>query len=616
MPHDGFHHPMNEPVVGIDLGTTNSSVATVEDGRPKVILSRLGKPLTPSMVGFLADGERVVGERARVLSEHDPQNVAYATKRFIGRRWSQALADAAKAVVPYPVLAGPNGECRIEVAGRVLPLTQVSAMILGELKLDAQAYFGKPVNKAVITVPANFDDGQRQATKEAATIAGFEVLRIVNEPTAAALAYGLSKGFEGRALVFDLGGGTFDVSILEIQQGVFEVKATGGDARLGGEDFDNRIAQWLLAQVPQPFRDPASKDKVSLQRLKIAAEKAKRELTTKDEAPISVTGIGDHITGRLTELDTVLTRAFFETLSEPLSRRCVEVCQAVMSDAQIAPRAVDALLLVGGMSRVPLVRRLVKDFFGRDPSPGVDPDLVVSLGAAVQANEVSGKSGTALLIDVATQSLGVGVLGGKVRKLVPKNTAIPTAAKEVFLPGHTGQTEARIVIYQGESEYCDENAKLGEVRLKDLKVVDRAMAPIEVSFELSTEGTLSVLATDMTRGVSEALRIEARPELPAGEVKKLAREQRDYAVGAGRKDAVDGAENFKRLLERGEKYVRLLQKSAEEAPSPDANAAVGAVKSLLDLGRAAFEAKNAESMADVTKRLTLLMGRSPTASTF
>jgi molecular chaperone DnaK len=595
---------MKEPVVGIDLGTTNSSVATVEEGKPKVIPNRSGSPLTPSMVGFMADGERVTGERARILGEHEPDAVAFATKRFIGRRWTEQLAMSAKDFVPYPVTGGPNGEVRIKVAGRVLPVTQISAIILGELRLDAQSYFGKPVSRCVITVPANFDDSQRQATKEAAAIAGFDVLRIVNEPTAAALAYGLSKGFQGRALVFDLGGGTFDVSILEIQQGVFEVKATGGDPHLGGEDFDNRIAQWLLAQLPDAYRELASKDKVSLQRLKLAAERAKRELTTQDESALSVSELGDTQAQRFTSLETALT----QTLSEPLSRRCLTVCEQVMKDAKMSPESVDALLLVGGMTRVPLVRRLAQEFFKRDAAPGVDQDLVVSLGAAIQADEIASKSGSALLIDVASHSLGVGVLGGKIRRLIGKNTSVPVTAKETFLPGHSGQTAARIAIYEGESEYCDESTKLGEVVLKDLKVIDRAKTPIDVSFDLSPEGTLSIRATDTTSGVTEALRIEARTELTPQEVERLTQEQGQYAAARSQQDAAQAVDGFRKLLEKGEKFALLLQKSAEENPSADASAAVGAVRSLLDLGKVALDARSNERMAEIGKRLSLLMG--------
>src|SRR5262245_13147282 len=340
---------MHEPVIGIDLGTTYSAVATMEEGRPRIIPNRAGLRLTPSMIAFTRAGERVVGEPAKLLLEEVPENVAFATKRFIGRRWSEALAKDAKQVVPYPLVAGPNGEVRVQIAGRVMPLPQISAMVLGELKLDAQVYFGRPVNKAVITVPANFDDGQRQATKEAAAIAGLEVLRIVNEPTAAAIAYGLQQRFEGRALVFDLGGGTFDVSILEVERGVYQVRATGGDPRLGGEDFDNAIAQWLLAQVPEGMRIPVAKDIISMQHLKVAAERAKRTLTDHEEAYISVVDLGDHLVAkRFTEVNTSLTRSFFEALSDPLFKRCMQVCEQVMKESQLTPGALDSILLVGG----------------------------------------------------------------------------------------------------------------------------------------------------------------------------------------------------------------------------------------------------------------------------
>src|SRR5512140_483374 len=377
---------MREPVIGIDLGTTYSAVATMEDGKPKIIPTRGGARLTPSMVGFTRAGDRVIGDQAKALAEELPQNVAWATKRFIGRRWSPELAAQAKYLVPYPLIAGPQGEIRIELAGQVMPLTQVSAMVLGELKLDAQAYFGRPVTKAVVTVPANFDDGQRQGTKEAAAIAGLDVLRIVNEPTAAAVAYGLTSSFQGRALVFDLGGGTFDVSILEVQNGVFEVKATGGDPQLGGEDYDARIVQWLVAQVPEDRREEILHDGVSMQRLKVAAERAKRELTASEEASIAISELGDPHRRPHVEINTALTRAFFEQLSEPLSRRCLDMVEQVMKDAGLDPKnpqAIDTVLLVGGMTRVPIVRRLVTEYFGKTPDTSVNPDEVVALGAAV-----------------------------------------------------------------------------------------------------------------------------------------------------------------------------------------------------------------------------------------
>ncbi|MHB8876144.1 MAG: Hsp70 family protein [Myxococcaceae bacterium] len=600
---------MREPFIGIDLGTTFSAVATVEDGRPHLIPNREGGRLTPSMVGFNQTGARVVGEQARVLASDLPENVAYATKRFLGRRFTPELAEEAKALVTYPLLGGPAGEVRIKLAGKVLPLSQVSAMVLGELKLDAEAHFGRPVTQAVITVPANFDDQQRSATKEAARIAGLEVLRIINEPTAAAVAYGLTSSFKGRALVFDLGGGTFDVSILEVEEGVFVVKATGGDSKLGGEDFDLRIVEWLLAQVDESFRPAVRADPVSMQRLKTAAESAKRVLTDRDEAFITVGELGDHVNGgRFTQVETALTRTFFHTLSEPLSRRCVDVCQKVMSAAALDPKSIDAVLLVGGMTRVPLVRWLVSDFFGKEPVAGVNPDEVVALGAAVHANELGVKGGTSLLIDVAGHSLGVGVLGGKVRRLVAQNTAIPVAAKQTFLPSNSGQRAVKICVYQGESDHADECTKLGELTLNDLAAAQRADVPIEVAFELASDGTLSVRAADLTSGLAEALRIDARPELSASEVDRLAKEQTAYADSETLRDAGRLADAFRRTLDKAEKLGRLLEKSAEESPSPEGSDAVAKVKSLIDIGKAAHKTGDLERMAEVTRMIEKLVG--------
>ncbi|HEX8536896.1 MAG TPA: Hsp70 family protein, partial [Cystobacter sp.] len=368
---------MRDPIIGIDLGTTNSVVATVEEGRPRVIPSRVGGRLTPSVVGFSpSTNERVVGAPAQALATEHPDCVVWATKRFIGRRFTPELLQAARSVVPYPLLGGTTGDVRVKVAGRTVPVTQVASMILGELKLDAEAYFGRETRRCVITVPANFDDGQRQATREAAAIAGLDVLRLINEPTAAALAYGLSRGFQGHALVFDLGGGTFDVTVLDVTDGVYEVKATGGDAALGGEDFDLKIVDWLLSQIDEPVRESVQRDVVSQHKLKVAAEQAKRELSEYEETLISLGGLGDQSQSarKLTGLETVLTRSFFNQLCEPLSARCLEVCRSVMRDAGLEPSAVDTVLLVGGMTRVPLIRQLVTDFFGKAPSTEVNPD--------------------------------------------------------------------------------------------------------------------------------------------------------------------------------------------------------------------------------------------------
>jgi molecular chaperone DnaK len=604
---------MRDPVIGIDLGTTNSAVASVEEGRPRIIPSRAGGRLTPSVVGLTPKlAERVVGTKAQALAQEHPDCVVWATKRFIGRRFTPELVQQAKAVVPYQLAGGNTGDVRVKMAGRIVPVTQVSAMILGELKLDAEAFFGRGVSQCVITVPANFDDSQRQATREAATIAGLDAIRLINEPTAAALAYGLSRGFQGHALVFDLGGGTFDVTVLEITDGVYEVKATGGDPALGGEDFDLRIVDWLLAQVDDNHRELVHRDVVSMHKLKVAAEQAKRELTEYEETLISLAGLGDHTqpARKLTGLETALTRQFFEQLCEPLSKRCIAVCESVMKEAGMDPHAVDTVLLVGGMTRVPLIRRLVTDFFGKAPSTDVNPDEAVALGAAIHADELARQSGAALLLDVVGNSLGVGVMGGRVKHLIPRNSSVPVVAKDVFHPGRHGQTEARIPIYQGESEMQDENRKLGEVVLRNLQGSARGDTPLEVTFELSNEGTLSVRATDLKTGLSEAVKLEARPHLPGQEAERLVKEQAAYAQKQAQADAKKTEETFRKLLERGEKLAKLLQRTAEENPSDEADAAMINVRSLLATGYSALEGRDAEQCAQVARQLTqLLSGR-------
>jgi molecular chaperone DnaK len=492
----------------------------------------------------------------------------------------------------------------------MMPLTQVSAMLLGELKLDAEAHFGQPVSRCVITVPANFDEGQRQATREAARIAGLEVLRMVNEPTAAAIAYGLVNSFRGRALVFDLGGGTFDVSVLEMENGVYEVRATGGDPQLGGDDFDACIVQWLIAQVPDTYRAAVVKDRLSMQRLRYGAERAKRALSDNPEAFISVADLGNHgegADGRTCQLDTVLTRDYFEALAEGLSQRCLQVCKTVLAEAKLKAHEIQAVMLVGGMTRVPLVRRLVSQFFERTPISGINPDEAVALGAAVHAVELASRAGQTVLIDVATHSLSVGVLGGTVRKLIPRNTPVPSVAKDVFLPNRAGQTTARLPVYQGESEWIDECTKLGELVLGELTVERRSDVPIEVTFELSNEGTLAVRAVDTTTGIAEAIRIDARTTLTPQEVDKLSAEQAQYAVAQAEKDREVAALGFPRVLDKAERLVRLLEKSAEENPSPEADAVVGEVKSLLAQGRIAAKVGDATRMAEVTRTLEQLV---------
>jgi molecular chaperone DnaK len=460
-------------------------------------------------------------------------------------------------------------------------------------------------------VPANFDDNQRAATKQAAQIAGLHVLRIVNEPTAAAVAYGLTSKFEGKALVFDLGGGTFDVSILEVESGVFQVQATGGDPVLGGEDFDVAVSRWLLEQLPLAQREAAAHDTISIQRLKVAAEQAKRDLSQGDEAHVTATGLGDHGPGgTLVDLDVRLTRTEFERLAEPLVSRALDVTRKMMDEAKVAPKDIQIILLVGGMTRVPLIRKRVAELFGKPPVVGVNPDEVVALGAAVHASEIVAQDGETLLIDVASHSLGVGVYGGGVRKLVKKNTAIPVVAREVFLPSAGGQNKARIVIFQGESDQSEENVKIGEVLLSDLRVKHRADTPLEVTFELSSEGTVSVRCMDLTTGLSEALRITQRTELSAEEVKALRAEQAAYHAGQADPETREMAE-FETLLEQGDTLRRALEAGARRSDDEKERAAtlklVDDLRALVHIGRTAALGKSRAQMTDVAVRLGTLV---------
>jgi len=598
-----------EPVVGIDLGTTYSAVATVENGSPRVIPNRAGHRLTPSMVGLSASGDRVVGEAARLLLAERPELVAVATKRFLGRRYSEELAKEAARIVPYALVPGPSNEVRVQLGDKVLPLPQISAMVLAELKLDAEAYFGRPISKAVITVPANFDDAQRQATKEAAAIAGLQVLRIVNEPTAAALAYGLSGSLGHRALVFDLGGGTFDVSVLEVESGVFQVKATGGEPYLGGEDFDQRIVDWLIAQVDAETRDAVARDRLSVQRLKLAAERAKRKLTTHPEAVITVEDLGDHASPNnrpFTRVETALTREFFDRLSEPLTRRCLELCKQVMEEAKLQTQDIQTVLLVGGMTRVPIIRQLVKDCFGQEPKANMNPDEVVALGAALHAHELAEQGGAALLLDVASHSLGVGIVAGKVKRVIAKNTSIPVIAKEIFLPSQSGQKSARLPVFQGESDDQAKNTKLGELVLRDLTVASRGETPLEVTFELSAEGTLTVRAVDLTTGIAEAVRIEARTELQKTELEKLKRTEAEYARDQRVEQQEVATEVFQRLLTEGEEMAKVVRENVQAVPQETLDGTLARMDAILGEARAALESKDAARMNEAAKALKQL----------
>jgi len=516
----------SEPSIGIDLGTTNSAVATFHDGKLRLIERATGQRLLPSMIGFTSAGKRVVGEEARLLSETNPESVAWATKRFIGRRWTAQLAAEAREHFPFTLVAGPNEDVRIKVAGQVLPVVQLAAALLSELRADAEAHFGVEVRRCVITIPASFNDAQRIATQEAAAIAGLEVLRLINEPTAAALAFGLSTGFTGNAVVFDLGGGTFDVSVLSVRDGVFEVIGTGGNPFLGGEDFDAVLVQWLLSHVSDPAtRERVSNDPIALSRLKVAAEEAKKSVSTVDAARIHLVLPQGDKPGRAQVIDTMLTRHFFERLVRPKTELCLHLVEQTLKEAKVEPANVGAVLLVGGMTRVPLLRQMVIDRVGKLPKLEVNPDEAVAIGAAIHAAELSSQVKKTLLLDVVGSSLGVGIAGGLVQPLIKKNTQLPCAVTDVFHTSRDGQTVARLPIYQGESLYQNDNARLGELKLEGLS--GELRSAIEVRFDLSVDGTLSVSARDRTTGTTQSARIVARADLREEERQRLQKQEEE-----------------------------------------------------------------------------------------
>ncbi len=524
---------MSEPVIGIDLGTTNSVVATVQGNQPVVIKNRTGLNLTPSVVAISRSGKRLVGQIAKRQAITNPAETVYAAKRLIGRKFSSLQIQQALKTLPYTIAPGQHDDVRIRLDGRDYALPEVSAMVLAELKLDAEAYFGKPVTKAVITVPAYFNDGQRQATKDAGRIAGLDVLRIVNEPTAAALSYGFGKNVTGKVAVFDLGGGTFDISVLEVGNDVFDVLATGGDTYLGGEDFDHRVIDWLVLGFAKEHGLDLRKDRMALQRLKDAAEKAKIELSSTKEAQLNLPFICTPPGGATAlHLQQVLTRQKLEELTADLCERTLKICEQVLAEANVRPGDLKEIILVGGMTRMPKIVESVRSYFRREPCKGVHPDEVVALGAAIQANSLVADQGEVLLLDVTPQSLGVAIAGGYVRRLVPKNTTVPTQTTEVFNTSKDSQTTVKIMVLQGEQELAHQNELLGEFILTGLREAPRGVVEIEVTFDINSEGILSVSARDKETGLRQSITVTASGGLTEEELRRIMDEQRDYMLEA------------------------------------------------------------------------------------
>src|SRR5687767_9903186 len=542
---------MASKIIGIDLGTTNSVVAVMEGGDPVVIPNAEGGRTTPSVVAFTKDGERLVGQVAKRQAVTNPKQTIFSIKRFMGRRMDEIKEELKR--VPYKVESGPNGLAAVEIAGKKYTPPEISAMILQKMKQTAEDYLGFTVDRAVITVPAYFNDAQRQATKDAGKIAGLEVLRIINEPTAAALAYGLDKKKDEKIAVFDLGGGTYDISVLELAEGVFEVKSTNGDTHLGGDDFDQRLIDWLVTEFKKDQGIDLSKDAMALQRLKEAAEKAKMELSSTQQTDINLPFITADQPGPK-HLNLSLTPAKLEQLVDYLINRTIPPMQQALKDAGLDPKQIDEVILVGGSTRIPKIQQIVKDFFGKEPNKSVNPDEVVAIGAAIQGGVLGGEVKDVLLLDVNPLSLGIETLGGVTTVLIPRNTTIPTKKSETFSTAEDNQTTVEIHVLQGERQMAQDNRTIGKFQLTGIPPAPRGMPQVEVGFDIDANGILHVAAKDKTTGKEQKIRIEASSGLSEAEIQKMVKEAEAHASeDKKRREQIEHRNQLDSLVYRVEK---------------------------------------------------------------
>jgi len=590
-------------VIGIDLGTTNSCVAVMDGKEPRVIENVEGARTTPSSVAFTDDGERLIGQPAKNQAVSNPENTLFAIKRLIGRRYDDKNVAKDQKLVPYEIIRADNGDAWVEAQGKKYSPSQVSAFILQKMKETAEKYLGEKVEKAVITVPAYFNDSQRQATKDAGKIAGLEVLRIINEPTAAALAYGLDKK-EGKTIaVFDLGGGTFDISVLEIGDGVFEVKSTNGDTFLGGEDFDMLLVDYLASEFKKENSIDLRGDKLALQRLKDEAEKAKKELSSAQQTEINLPFITADASGPK-HLNMKLTRAKLESLVDGLVQRTVAPCAAALKDAGLQAAEIDEVILVGGMTRMPKVQETVKNFFGREPHRGVNPDEVVAMGAAIQAGVLQGDVKDVLLLDVTPLSLGIETLGGVFTRLIDRNTTIPTKKGQTFSTAEDGQTAVTISVFQGEREMARDNKSLGQFNLEEIPSAPRGMPQIEVTFDIDANGIVHVSAQDKATGKEQSIRIQASGGLSDSDIDKMVKDAEAHADEDKKKrELVEVKNQSESLIHGTEKTIAELGDKVSDADKSAVESAMADLKSALEGDNLDLIKEKSDALAQVSMKI-------------